>query len=262
MFNNNNKNGAIHLHITICVTIPRKKITKEESHDTACQRATRATKHFSPFFSSTTRRKRRRREEGGEEKRRKCLAPSGGGSQDASGSQEVLSTTCVQLLVARLWRASRVEAVGVVCSLSRSSATPGPLTNLFQLTFSSLLPPQPYNTILLFCSMVLSGHRVQGVSWVSPVQVRDWTPFEAHLIDQVLMKMIRPPLWRFLYYRLLANDVHLVVHSSTETRYRAFRDYRPEQRLHAGPIRQTDGRYLQMIELGNYLAYAGNTVGT
>lgn len=126
----------------------------------------------------------------------------------------------------------------------------------------SLLPPRPYNTILLFCSMVLSGHRVQGVSWVSPVQVRDWTPFEAYLIDQVLMKMIRPPLWRFLYYRLLANDVHLVVHSSTETRYRAFRDYRPEQRLHAGPIRQTDGRYLQMIELGNYLAYAGSTVGT
>ena len=66
-----------------------------------------------------------------------------------------------------------------------------------------------------------SGHRVQGVSWVSPVQVRDWTPFEAHLIDQVLMKMIRPPLWRFLYYQLLANDVHLVVHSSMEARYRA-----------------------------------------
>lgn len=37
----------------------------------------------------------------------------GGGPRrgDASGSQEVLSTTCVQLLVPRLWRPPRVEAV-------------------------------------------------------------------------------------------------------------------------------------------------------
>lgn len=79
--------------------------------------------------------KQEEREEGEEEKKKEMPGGGGGGSRDASGSQEVLSTTCVQLLVARLWRASRVEAVGVVCSLSRSSATPGPLTNLFQLTY-------------------------------------------------------------------------------------------------------------------------------
>lgn len=123
--------------------------------------------------------------------------------------------------MARLWRASRVEAVGVVCSLSRSSATPGPLTNLFQLTsFPPSTMALQHDSPLLFDGSIgpSCSRCIVGEFRPSP---RDWTPFEAHLIDQVLMKMIRPPLWRFLYYRLLANDVHLVVHSSTETRYRA-----------------------------------------
>lgn len=81
------------------------------------------------------------------------------------------------------------------------------------------------------------------------------------------MKMIRPPLWRFLYYRLLANDVHLVVHSSTETRYARAGVSRLSSRAEIargslGPIRQTDGRYLQMIELGNLAGLAYSTVGT
>lgn len=89
---------------------------------------------FLSIFCSSKNKKKEKKER----KKKKKEMPGGsggGGSRDASGSQEVLSTTCVQLLVARLWRASRVEAVGVVCSLSRSSATPGPLTNLFQLTY-------------------------------------------------------------------------------------------------------------------------------
>lgn len=119
--------------------------------------------------------------------------------------------------MARLWRASRVEAVGVVCSLSRSWPA-------YESLPVNVLPSFHHGPTTRFSSFVRWFYRaihVQGVSWVSPVQVRDWTPFEAHLIDQVLMKMIRPPLWRFLYYQLLANDVHLVVHSSTEARYRA-----------------------------------------
>lgn len=204
---------------------------EEESYHPACQRATRI-KHISLNFFLETR-KRRRKKEG--KKKEGNAAPSGGGSRDASGSQEVLSTTCVQLLVARLWRASRVEAVGVVCSLSRSSATPGPLTNLFQLTsFPPSTTALQHDSPLLFDGSIGPSRSRCIVDEFRP-SPRDWTPFEAHLIDQALMKMIRPPLWRFLYYRLLANDVHLVVHSSTETRYhgRAFRDYRPEQRLHA-----------------------------
>lgn len=95
-------------------------------------------------------------QEGTKKKRKETQTPrggGGGGSQDASGSQEVLSTTCVQLLVARLWRASRVEAVGVVCSFSRSSAAPGPLTNLFQLTsfrFPHPIRPREHGSPLLF----------------------------------------------------------------------------------------------------------------
>lgn len=126
---------------------------------------------------------------------------SGGGSRegDASGSQEVLSTTCVQLLVARLWRASRVEAVGVVCSFSHPSFS---LRPAYESSSPAKRPTleRVYTRFSPFVQVLYRCHRI--VDNLRSSLTRDWTPFEAHLIGQLLMKMIPgiscdQPLWCF-----------------------------------------------------------------
>lgn len=104
-----------------------------------------------------------------------------------------------------------------------------PYESLPANVFPSARPPSDP-----FCSGSIGPSRSRYRE-LRPSLPRDWTPFEAHLIDRVLMKMIpgtAPPGHPYSASSITGLDslarpaTSTVVHSSTEVhRYRSFRTY-------------------------------------
>lgn len=162
--------------------------------------------------------------------------------------------------MARLWRASRVEAVGVVCSLSRSWPA-------YESLPVNVLPSFHHGPTTRFSSFV---------RWFGPSRPRcivgeprpsprldairgtsNWPGLNendpATLMALPLLPtpgQWRPPCCPFVHgSKIPGGRFAIIVQSRDRARI-------------AGPIRQTDGRYLQMIELGKITEYAGSLVET